>query len=233
MMKNIEKFSEKGIFHIERDMENQDALVYAEKGSYTAIVLADGVSEFDRSGEGAVCAAQAAAKYLTENGNELFSCKTAWIVEQVSDIIKETLAICAYENDCDISELSSTLAFVLTDSVSRRAICFNLGDGIIISASERECRIVLQPEIVNGGCYVTTTKGFERTVKCSIIDTSEISFFAVCSDGAWRAMYSRTKMRTDIKSAFMRGDSEYIFGYLLRTPIFDDHSVIFSRIPPL
>ena len=91
MMKRIEKFSEKGIFHIERDMENQDALVYAEKGSYTAIVLADGVSEFDRSGEGAICAAQAAAKYLTENGSELFSCKTSWIVEQVSDIINDYL----------------------------------------------------------------------------------------------------------------------------------------------
>lgn len=215
---------------MERDIENQDAAVSAENGRFTAIVLADGVSEFARSGDGALCAARSAAEYLTENGETLFSRGPDRIAEDVADIIKEKLAICAYENDCDIMELSSTLAFVLTDSVTKRAVCFNLGDGIIISASETECRVVLQPEIIYGGCYVTTTVGFEKTIKCSVIDISGISSIAVCSDGAWRAMYKNTKMRPDIKSAFMRGDCGYIFSYLVKTPIFDDHSIICIRL---
>lgn len=226
----VEKFSQKGIFHIERETENQDAAVSSEKGSFTAIVLADGVSEFDRSGEGAACAAQAAAEYLTENGEAVFSYAPDTIIEEVAFIVKERLAVCAYENDCDVAELSSTLAFVLTDSASKKAVCFNLGDGMIISASETECRVVLQPEIVYGGCYVTTTEGFEKTIKCSIIDTSGINSISVCSDGAWRAMYRNTKMRPDIKSAFMRGDCGYIISFLVKTIGFDDRSIIWNTI---
>lgn len=226
----ISIYSEAGIFHNARGSGNQDTAVSAENDRYTAIVLADGVSSCRRSGEGSRFIARAAADYLMDNCGGLFEQKSEWIREAVSEEIKERLAIYAYETDCDIADLSSTLAFVLADKKEHRAICFNLGDGLIISASPEKCRVEVQPDIIPGGCHVTTTEGFENVVRCSIIDTSDISTLAICSDGAWRALFHRNKMREDIRSAFMAGDMKYIFRFLGRCSLFDDHSII--SFPP-
>lgn len=232
MTGSIRQYSGTGIYHLMTGQGNQDALISSENERYTAIVLADGVSSCSKAEEGAGFIARITSDHLMKNAKKLFGWNEEWIRESVADEIRRRLSEYVSEAGGDIPDYSSTLAFVLADRSSRKAICLSLGDGLILSVSSKCCRIELQPCITPEGCFVTTTEGFERVTRCRIIDTDAVNSLCICSDGAWRAMYKRTKMKKDIRLAFMRDDMSYIFRCLDESSLYDDHSMICTQLTP-
>lgn len=233
MTGTVRKFSAAGTYHISNNIENQDALSFWDGGRYCAAVLADGVSSCSRAAEGAGFIANAMTEWLKNNCGSLFLQRPDRIAEAAADEIQARLGEYSRSIMCGAEELSSTLSFVLADRESPRAVCLSLGDGLIISASSRQCRVEIQPDIIIGGCFTTTTEGFEKVIRCRVIAAEDIHSIAVCSDGAWKAMYDKTRLREDIRTAFMKNDTEHIFDVLQKSNSFDDLSIIFTELHPL
>lgn len=203
----IYKLNERGLHHAEINTENQDCIKTAYNNRFTAIVLADGVSSCKRAREGAEIACGTALKLLygfSERFMEMNPQETAkTILEHIFFKLKEQ----ADTDNENVTEYSSTLSCVLYDSLEKRMLCLNLGDGMIMASDGGRCRLLAMPEDNGSGICTTTTRGALRAAQCRIIDAGEISSVAVFSDGAWRKLYSGNRLKAE--AAKLISDSNY------------------------
>lgn len=222
----ITKLSEIGTHHLDTLGENQDALCHAQNRSFCVISLADGVSTCKEAKSGAEIASRAITYLLFKKGERLMEFENEQIAEFTLSHILYELKQHADENSKDVEEYSSTVASVLVDKRKKQMLCFNLGDSIILTVSKDRCRVVAMPSDSSFGCCVTTTKGASSMVSIKRLDTDAIESVVICSDGAWRQMYNKNKLKPEVFEMLVNNEYDSVRDFLIGQNCFDDFSFI-------
>ncbi|MCD8148081.1 MAG: protein phosphatase 2C domain-containing protein [Clostridiales bacterium] len=222
----IKEVSETGAYHNGINGENQDFLSYAQNRNFSVISLADGVSTCKEARRGAEIASGAitdlflkrGASFMKFEGDRIAGFALSHILhelEQESTVASES-----------IEEYSSTVASVLADKKNRKIMCFNLGDGIILGTGNERCRVLVMPDDSSNGCCVTTTRGASASATVKIIDIGSMESVLICSDGAWRLMYEKGKLREEAADLLKHNEFDGLKEFLARQNAYDDYSII-------
>ncbi len=222
----IKSFSEHGFHHAEMNQDNQDAVYYGNNKNFTVISLADGVSECLQSRTGAEIASRASTNLLLKHGDlfmELDNQKIAQIV--ISHVLYELRYIADQESK-KIEDYSSTLACVLLDKRRNKILCMNLGDAIILASDPGNCKVLTMPYDSSEGCCVTTTYNAYLATVVNFFDTSSIDSVVICSDGAWKQMFQKNKLKYEVFALIAASKYDVLEQFLRRQKCFDDFSFI-------
>lgn len=222
----IKELSEMGMRHSGVDGENQDALCYAQNQNFCVISLADGVSTCKEPKSGAEIASRAITNLLFKKGDYFLEFEREQIAEFTISHILFELEQRAENDSKDVEEYSSTVASVLVDKKKKRMLCFNLGDGIIIAAGKGKCRVLAMPADSSSGCCVTTTKSAAAMVSVKLLDTSSVESVVICSDGAWRQMFDKNKLKPEVYDLLANNEYDGLKSFLAKQNCFDDYSFI-------
>lgn len=218
--------SEAGLHHNFDSNSNQDAVTYRENEDYFAMVLADGISMCKSSGAGARLTCQVIVNCLMEQAGCFFkSDADTNIICLIHRTLHELKKLAAAEGN-PLEDYSSTAACVLLDKKTGRMFYYSLGDSLILSTREGGCRVVAMPADSRHGCYCTTTRDVQSTVSCDIINTAHINSVMICSDGAWRLMYERARLKDQVRSMLIDCDYQGLRDTLIKEERYDDCSFI-------
>ena len=222
----IKELSEMGTHHLDTNGENQDALCHAQNQKLCVISLADGVSTCKEAKSGAKIASRAITDLLFEKGENFLEFESEKVAEFALSHILFELKQRAKKDSKTVEEYSSTIASVLVDKKKKRMLCFNLGDSIIMAVSNGKCRVLVSPADSSSGCCVTTTKGAVTMASVNMLDTALVESVVICSDGAWRQMFDKNKLKSEV--SYLLANSEYdgVKDFLIGQNCFDDYSFI-------
>lgn len=220
----IYQFSTVGNYHRKEGVDNQDAFAVAENGQYSAAALADGVSTCPRSREGAQAACDTAVSLLYGKPEFFLSGSREATARVMLDSIMSKLQSLA--SDGDPVPLSSTLAFVLLDKVARRALLFQLGDGLVAGNRNGRWVSLIQPDSSMDGTCVTTTAGASRRCRAVCIDAANWDSFMLMTDGAWRTFSRHGRVMPAVAEAYGRGEYAFLAHALQNNPAEDDRSFL-------
>lgn len=222
----IKEFSEAGTHHMDTDGKNQDAICHGHNKNFFVISLADGVSACKEAKSGAEIASMAITNLLLKKGEHFLEFDDVQIAEFVLSHILFELKQRAKEESKDLEEYSSTVASVLVDKKNNRMLCFNLGDSIIMAAGNGKCRVLSMPTDSSFGCCVTTTIGATTMASVKLFDTSSIDSIMICSDGAWRQMFDKNKLKPKVFKLLTNSEYDGLRTFLATQNCFDDYSFI-------
>lgn len=199
----VNYFTAAGERHCFKESNNQDAVMYRENERYCVIALTDGVSSCKYAREGAALACESAAEHLIENAERFFAMGARQTTEALISRILRRLQSAADAISAPVEEFSSTLACVLADKESGKLLYLNIGDSLIMAVRGEECYVVAMPADSRNGCYVTTTWNAAQSARCGMIDTQQISSVMICSDGAWKLMYKRSRLQSSVREMIL------------------------------
>ena len=222
----IKKLSEAGKYHKETGEENQDVLCCAQNKKYSVISLADGVSTCQEAKKGAEIACRAITELFFKNADHLLEFDNEQIAELALSHILFELKRQAEANFKDLTDYSSTIASVLIDKKKKRMLCFNLGDSIIIATGKGKCRVLSMPSDSSSGCCTTTTTGASSMASVNIFYTDGLESVVLCSDGAWKQMFNKNRLKPEVFSMLSNNDYDRLKDFLLGQKCFDDYSFI-------
>lgn len=222
----IKELSEAGRYHIDADGENQDAICHGHNKNFFVISLADGVSACKEAKNGAEIASTAITNLLLKKGEHFLEFDDGQIAEFVLSHILFELKQHAEKGSKDIEEYSSTVASVLVDKKKNRMLCFNLGDSIIMATDKGKCRVLAMPADSSSGCCVTTTRSATSMVSVKLLDASSIESIVICSDGAWRQMFDKNKLKPEVFKLLANNEYDGLRDFLATQECFDDYSFI-------
>ena len=223
---NITSLSMTGAYHTGINKENQDSVYHADKNGVYVISLADGVSECSEARCGAETASSAITNLLLNKGNYLLGFEKNKIAEMTLSHIKAELEYRAVSDDKDIKEYSSTVAGVFYDRKTEPLLSINLGDSMIIAVENGCCRIFSMPSDSTMGCCVTTTHNAEKDLSVNIVNASGIEAMIIFSDGAWKHLFERNRLKSEIIHIFENQEYDRLKKYLSESNSFDDCSFI-------
>lgn len=218
--------------------DNQDYICSGGEGSFSVITLADGVSSCAKGGTGARISADTLTRILLKKGSLLQGFKEVQknkenpkykekeIAEVVLAEIMFELEKIAAEDNVPVEEYSSTLAAVLHDRSTRKLLCISIGDSMIIGTSGEGCYVLTNPFESSAGCCVTTTEGAAAQAEVRIIDDSQFDSVIIFSDGAWRQLFERNRLKKEITGMLTEGDYDELSAYLKKKDGNDDYSFI-------
>lgn len=215
-----------GTHHLNTREENQDVICHAQNQDFCIISLADGVSSCKEAKKGAEIACSAVTNLLLKKGDAFFDTSSGQISESILSHILYQLNQCAAESSSPVEEYSSTLSTILLDKKRKRFLCFHLGDGLILGTQEGKCRVLAMPCDSSSGCCVTTTRQAETMVTVRIMDADLFDSVLICSDGAWRAMYKRNRLKPDVFHLLVNHEFNKLEEFLAQQNCFDDYSFI-------
>ncbi len=218
--------SRMGTFHSDTNGENQDSVSYGTNKRFQVISLADGVSSCEEAKCGAEIASSAITSLFLDKGDFFLSFQEKQVAEYGLSHILYRLERQAKADSKNVTEYSSTVASVLVDRKGGRVLCFNLGDSMILAAGDGKCRVIALPSDSSQGCCVTTTKKAETEVFVKAFDLDSTESIVICSDGAWKQMYHKNRLRPE--PAYFLRHSEYdrLKGFLEKQDCFDDCSFV-------
>ena len=222
----IHQLSKTGTYHLDAHEENQDALCYGCNRSFSVISLADGVSTCKEAKRGAEIASRAITDLLLQKGDHLFGFENQQIADFALSHVLYELKQKASEDRENLAEYSSTIASVFWDKRHGKLLCFNLGDSLIMATGKSGCRVLAMPSDSSSGCCVTTTKNALLMATVRVIDTSQIESVIICSDGAWKPMFTKNKLRPEVAALLIRQEFEELKAFLNKQDCFDDYSFI-------
>jgi len=220
------EWSRTGEYHRETSGENQDCTCSMQHDGNTVITLADGVSTCPMAKEGARTAADALARLMAEKGSLLTGLESERIAGIAAAQVLFELKRKAGREGRAVEDYSSTIAGVLFSRENGKLLCYSLGDSIIIAVSGGRCRILAKPCDSSDGCCVTTTKESEKEAVVRVIDSKGIDSVVICSDGAWRMMFDKNRIRNEVKDILTAGDYELLGDHLSACGGYDDSSFI-------
>lgn len=226
----IKQFSKPGEHHCFDSMQNQDAIAVAKDKRYIAISLADGVSTCSEGKRGADIACKAINTLLKQNASFFFRFDKTQIAEIALTHIFFRLNKQAKQDGQDVAAYSSTISSVLIDAKQKKAILINLGDGIIIGTSREAIKVLAMPGDSTGGCYVTTTKNAISKLDVQIIDIKNMDSITICSDGAWKEMFCKTRIKPEISHHLLHHEFDRLEHFLERQNCFDDYSFVCAEL---
>lgn len=131
-----------------------------------------------------------------------------------------------------MADYSSTVASVLVDKRRDRMLCFGLGDSLILAVGQGRCCTLVLPDMAGATCCVTTTRNAAARTTVRTWDTAKIDHVVICSDGAWRPMFTGGRMRPEVEALLIEGDFDGLAAFLTRQNCFDDHSFVSLAIHP-
>lgn len=225
-MRMIYELSGRGGRHAEAGEENQDCLYSVERGGRLVISLADGVSTCRRARDGAEIASRAIGELMEEKGRNLLNGDQPRQEEWILDHILRRLKKRSREEGDDLEEYSSTAASVLVDRNRGELLYFNLGDGLILGVDGGKCRILSMPGNSARGCCVTTTRNAAAEADLGKRSLGTMERVLICSDGAWREMYGRTRLLPEVSEWLVRGEWGKLEHFLRERGCRDDYSII-------
>ena len=222
----INKLSKTGMYHKANNEENQDALCSGKNRRFTVITLADGVSECKEAKTGAEVAVKSLTELFLKKGEYFINFDKKQIAKFAVSHINYELRKKAESEKKNVEDYSSTIASVLLDKKSERLLYFSIGDSIIIASENGKCKIISNPSDSSQGCCVTTTKGAETMVKTNILDVSGLESVIICSDGAWKDMFRRNKLKEEVKKLIEYNKYGELSKFIKHQDNFDDSSFI-------
>ena len=215
-----------GTHHVDTNGENQDAVCYGHNKKYYVISLADGVTSCNEAKCGAETASKAITNLLLKKGDYFLEFENEQIAEFALSHVLYELSRKAKADSKDVEEYSSTISSVLFDKKHGKMLYFNLGDSIIVATGNGRCRVLAMPSDSSSGCCVTTTKNAKSMVSVKVIDTSCVESVVICSDGAWRQMFSKNKLKPEIANFLANNEYDGLKEFLIKQGCFDDYSFI-------
>mgnify|MGYP003300636163 CR=1 FL=1 len=178
----VKQFSKTGSYHDQLSKENQDYLCKIEGKDYLAIMLADGATACEMGLEGAKLACEAAVQIVQKEGNIFFN----YPKEKIAFLLTEQILYwleCNTEQGKDIREYGSTFLMAFMEKKTGRTVLVNLGDGAIISVTEKGFYYLMKPKKIRGNPCLTTTKGASQAISIDIKNLSLGENIILCSDG--------------------------------------------------
>lgn len=222
----IKELSKMGANHGDGAGENQDALCHAQNKEFCVISLADGVSTCREAKCGAEIASSAITNLLLKKGDYFLEFGNEQIAELALSHILYELKERAENDSQNLEDYSSTVASVLVDKKKKRILCFNLGDGIILASGKGKCRVLAMPADSSSGCCVTTTKSAAKIASVKIFDDDTLESIVICSDGAWRQMFDKNRLKPEVHSMLVNNEYDELMHFLLVQNCLDDYSFI-------
>ena len=223
-------WSKIGDFHYRNQQGIQDTVFSYENGIGCTISLADGVSTCERGEEGANIACHDIGQYFSQYGSKLINYSPEDIRGKTLNRILNTLEKRAMSVGDDIDKFSSTLTSVFFDKEKKSLLCFNLGDSLIGGVKNENFEIILQPQIISDGCYATTTENVESVIEVKIVSATDYSSVFICSDGMWKQMFNRGKLRYEYNNMILKGDYIEIIENIKKSPCHDDRSIVAMKL---
>ena len=148
----------------------------------------------------------------------------------VLSVLSNELEKKADQDNEDVKEYASTLAAVLIDRKSKNAFAMNLGDSMIIGVKGMDVNIVGMPCDSTNGIPSTITKLSNHFTDSVMINSKDGAYrydsYILCSDGAWREMFHKGKLRNDVKDMMIKRDFNKLRNYLKEKNTFDDCTFI-------
>ena len=226
----IYKSSHIGKYHEVENGENQDYICTGNSGKNTVISLADGISECCMAKKGAEVAGEVLTHLLVKKGERIMEYDHGEIADiTVSHILGE-LQRKARQDERPVEDYSSTLAGVLYEKGRERLLLFNLGDSIIITTSCDDCKVAAIPFDSTYGCCATTTRNCALAATVKVMDADGIKSVIICSDGAWRHMFSENRLKTEVGRMLKNGEFDELRDYLDKQGCPDDYSFVAMNI---
>lgn len=222
----ITELSQMGAHHALTDNENQDALCYGKNKDLYVISLADGVSACREAKNGAVIASHAITNLFLKKGTHFLEFDEKQIADFALSHVLCELKQRALDSSQPVEDYSSTIASVLVDTKTKKMLCFNLGDGIILASGNGTCKALCMPADSSSGCCVTTTHKAEKMISVKLCDIGSMESVVICSDGAWREMYDRNRLKPEVSEILSSNDYSALKNFLISQNCFDDYSFI-------
>lgn len=226
----ISKLSHAGAYHNFDDRKKQDVVLFAENKRYSVISLADGVSSCEKAKTGAQIACEAVTDLLLQKGGYFMEFEKEKITEFAISHILYEIRKKAKADSWKTEDYSSTVASVLYDKETRKLLFLNLGDGIIIGTQKNVCRILAATQDSTFGCCVTTTKNAALVAKAGVLDSGSLDSVIICSDGAWKNMFSGGRFKPEVNRILVSGQFDNLKEYLKLQNNFDDYSFISMKL---
>ena len=220
----IKSFSKTGRYHEELKEVNQDYLHSTEEKNYLTVMVADGATACKKGLEGAKLSCEAISDIIKREGIGFFDyskAKAAYLLtEHILYFIEK-----GKNKEFDLSEYGSTVAFAVMEKKTGRTALINLGDGAILSVTDRGYDFLMWPKRYYGNPCLTTTEGADRAVRISQANLNCGDRIVVCSDG-FLAQLGKERVLGPLK----RNDIEALNDALQRECTMDDCSYItFTR----
>ena len=222
----IHKMSQIGAFHADTGGDNQDVICYGETKNYHVISLADGVSACSRAKSGAIISSSATTNLFLKKGDHFLEFSENQIADLLLSHILFELNRQAKKDAKELEAYSSTISSVLVDKKNNRMLCVNLGDSIILGIGNDRCRVLAAPSDSSSGCCTTTTTAAALMLTVRKMDSDPFDSVVICSDGAWRLMFTQNRLRSDISDWLKKQDYDSIKSFLLRQELYDDCTFI-------
>lgn len=222
----IKELSGMGTHHMDGNGENQDSLCHAQNEDFCVISMADGTSSCREAKCGAEIASREVTNLLFKKGDYFLEFENGQIADFALSHILFELKRQAETDSKDVKEYSSTVASVLVDKKNRRALCLNLGDGMILAVGKGKCRVLAMPSDSSSGCCVTTTRHAARAASVRLFDAGAVESVVICSDGAWEQMYDKNRLKPDVSNMLVNNEYDMLGEFLRGQRCFDDYSFI-------
>lgn len=222
----IYKLSCVGNYHAAAGEGNQDALCSADRGESRVISLADGVSTCCKARAGAEIASRVITELMAEEGQTFLRRDDAEWGRQILGHILSRLEKRSQREGNALKDYSSTVASVLVDQEKGELLYFNLGDSLILGVDRGKCRVLSMPGDSSQGCCVTTTKNAAAGADMGKVSVGTTERVLICSDGAWRELYRRNRLRPEVSSLLAGGEWKELKRFFRERNCGDDYSVI-------
>ena len=224
-------FSQVGTNHGSDEKNNQDATISGSNERFEVIALADGVSSCKKGGEGARITVECIKNYLLENGENLMNMPDEERNTEISEAIKSELMKQAEQDGLDMKEYASTLATILVDKKLSRIMSVSVGDSLIVGVKGNNVYIVTMPADSRQGIPTTVDTDFKNEFfKSNVIEAKDgelvADSFIAYSDGAWKELYHRGKLKSEIKEMILSKNYTGLSEYLKSRNTFDDCTFI-------
>lgn len=216
-------FSQKGMYHKQNDEVCGDVVRGLDNGDFAVLVIADGVSTCSFGSEGASIVSSCALEYLQYQFERLHTLPKEWVNFLLKSVL-ERLSVVAKLHNSSVEEFSSTLLVSVVDKVRNELYYCNIGDGMLLSVENEKCPILSMPQGDGFFCPVTTTRNVLQVVDSGRKNLDEVSRVVMCTDGAWRKMYNRYTMKTEVKKQLLKNDINEFASYMQTATDVDDSS---------
>lgn len=222
----IDMLSKKGSRHSAQNEENQDAICFEENRTFIVMTLADGASACYKAKEGAAVTSRSLVRLLAQKGDWFFDSDNNQIARTLLFHVLYELKEQSITEGISIEEYSSTMAGVVYDKKRKALLYFSLGDSLILGTDGERCKVLAMPANSMNGCCVTTTKNAAEMMDVGIVENCDLNSVLICSDGAWREMYDKNRLKPEVAGFICRNEYDSLKEFLSAQSCADDYSFI-------
>lgn len=222
-------YTKRGTYHKNKGEMSGDVVRGVDDGQIVILTLADGVSSCTHGAEGAKISSFVSMEYIHEQYDRLRFLPRDWVNIMIRRIQERLMSISKNEGT-SYEDYSSTL-MVIAINKERGIIDYcNIGDGLIMSITDKKCPIICMPQGGKEGCPVITTKGIENSVEHGMLHMDTIENILICSDGTWNMMYNQNVIKPEVKERLINKNFDSFREYIKTSDSMDDCSFAIANV---